>query len=320
MARGYALGGAALAGLLGGCLFAVALGACGARSELNVDDPQGQAGSPPDAGVDADARPDAPVDAPEDAPEDAPKECEDPDTTYIYLVSSQTELVAYKPQSNTFQSRGFLFCNADPGATPFSMAVDRIGVAHVVYNDGHLFKVSTADASCEETPFEVGQLGFVRFGMGFERNRMLIGETLYVAEISFDQPSLGLGRIDLDSYELEFIGPFSQNPGNAIELTPTGDGPLHGYFLNAPGPGGTLVGIDTATADITDTQPLPVGMGASSLAVAWWGGFYYIFTGEGAGSTVSRFDPVSQQTQVVTTTGLDIVGAGVSTCAPGAPP
>jgi hypothetical protein len=313
MAYRHAWGGVAIVALLGGTVVAVA---CGARSELESGEPRGQAGhAPKDGGVDADA--DAPVDAPEDAPEDAPKECEDPDTTYIYVVSSETELLAFKPQSNLFESRGFLFC-PDTNSTPFSMAVDRIGTAHVVYDDGQLFRVSVADASCEATDFVVGQSGFQRFGMGFERAPgKKGGETLYVAEISFMGPSKGLARIDLDTYELIFVGPFSQNPGDAIELTPTGDGPLNGYFLDNPGPGGTLVEIDTTDATIVSSQPLPVGASASSLAVAWWGGFYYIFTGQGAGSTVTRFDPVSQQTAVVATSPLTIVGAGVSTCAPG---
>ncbi len=64
------------------------------------------------------------------------------------------------------------------------------------------------------------------------------GEKLYVASIRFTGPSLGLARIDDGSYQLQFIGELSQNPGYHIELTPSGSGPLHGFFLNEGKPGG----------------------------------------------------------------------------------
>lgn len=303
-------------------LVATVLGAaCGARSEL--DAPKGRAPkSVEDAGTDAPI--DAPVDVPEDVPEDVPfpNECEDPESvTYVYVVTSENELHAFKPQNNTFQLRGTLNCPAG-GASPFSMAVSRTGIAHVVYNDGQLFRVSVLDASCEPTTFMPGQFGFNLFGMGFGADQDDGGgETLYVAEISFNQPSLGLGSLDLDTLDLAFIGAFSQNPGNAIELTPTGSGPLWGYFLNEPGPGGTLVEIDTATAQIVSSIPVNVGMNSSALAVAWWGGAFYIFTTPGSGgSEVNRFDPVSMTSTLVATFPLTIVGAGVSTCAPASLP
>ena len=249
-----------------------------------------------------------------------PPECESPDTTYSCGVTSQNKRLACKPQSNSFEPRGTLVCPAAPGATPFSMAVDRTGLAHVVFTDGELFRVSTLDAACEATPFVVGQQGFVTFGMGYAANQNDPGETLYVAEINFSAPSLGLARIDTDSYLLSYIGPFSQNPGYALELTPTGPGPLYGYFLNNGPPGGTLVEIDTATAEILSTDPVDVGNQSSALAIAWWGGYFYIFTTPGQTSTqVTRYDPVTHTAKVVATSSLTVVGAGVSTCAPTAP-
>jgi hypothetical protein len=292
--------------------------ACGARSELELPWSYGGGGAAPDdAGADQDGPIDAPEDVPEDVPPDVPPECDSPDTTYIYLVTSEMELLAFKPQSNSFESRGHLVCPASPGATPFSMAVDRTGLAYVVYNDGQLFEVSTADAECETTPFAVGQEGFVQFGMGFSADQDGLGETLHVAEITSSAPSLGLARIDTETFDLTYIGPFSQNPGNVVELTPTGMGPLWGYFLNGPGPGGTLVQINTSTAAIEDSLPVTVGNSSSALAVAWWGGSFYIFTNNGSGGTaVTRFDPDTQATFVVANTALTVVGAGVSTCAP----
>jgi len=308
--------------LLLGILASAIAAACGARSELDQLPPAGEVVVPPvDAGRDVvtDAPVDAPEDAPEDARPDAPPECDDPATTWIYLISSERVLVAYKPETNQFANIGTISC---PGTStnPFSMAVDYNGIAYVLDSNGRIYRVSTLDASCDSTPFLPGPfMGSALFGMGFERDPNGIDETLYVAEIDqgFMAPSQGLGRIDHFTWDFDFVGPFSQNPGNAIELTPTGDGPLWGYFINSQGGGGTLVEIDTSTGDIVQAFPAsPPTNPNSALAVAWWGGSFYVFTGGGSGTTVTRIDPFMNSETVVNTTSLTIVGAGVSTCAP----
>ncbi len=272
----------------------------------------------PDAGPDAepDVEPDVPEDVPEDVPPDVPPECTE-DVTFIYAVTSSNQLWAFKPDSPVpWELRGVLNCPVLGGASPFSMAVSVEGIAHIIYNNGTLFRANVEDADCEATTFQPNQEGFTLFGMGYAVNERDFGETLYVAEISFGEPSKGLASIDTDTYELTFIGPFSENPGNALELTPTGDGPLWGYFLNIPGPGGTLVEIDTKTAEILQSINLPAGMDASALAIAWWGGSFYIFTTEGGGTIVNRYDPDTGVTTPVSSLGEVVVGAGVSTCAP----
>ncbi len=292
--------------------------ACGARSDLSVPNPRGERS---DAGIDAspdvveDASPDVPEDAPPDVPPDVPPECEE-DVTYVYVVTGADNLWAYRPMSNTWELRGNLNCEAAGSSTPFSMAVSVDGIAHILYNNGQMFRASVEDGDCELAMFQPSQQGFRLFGMGYAANDDDFGETLYVAEISFDEPSLGLASIDTDTYELTFIAPFSQNPGNALELTPTGDGPLWSYFLNVPGPGGTLAEIDKNTAEILQTIAIPAGMNSSALAVAWWGGSFYIFTANGGGTVVNRYDPDNNQTTLVTTHAEVVVGAGVSTCAP----
>lgn len=302
----------------------VAAVACGARSDLGAP---GERRVVPDAGPDAepdveeDVVEDVPEDVPEDIPLDVPPECTE-DVTYIYVVTSNNSLWAFKPESaNPWELRGQLDCPALGNASPFSMAVSVEGIAHIVYNNGTLFRASVEDAACEETMFQPNQEGFTLFGMGYAANDEDFGETLYVAEISFDQPSMGLASIDTTTYELTYIGPFSENPGNALELTPTGiNGPLWGYFLNVPGPGGTLVEIDKKTAEILQSIGLPAGMDSSALAVAWWGGSFYIFTTQGSGTVVSRYDPDTGVTSAVSTLGEVVVGAGVSTCAPDVAP
>lgn len=259
------------------------------------------------------AKPELAEDPPDyDVPEDTPEECR-----AVYVVSAENRLYAYKPQEDLFEQRGVLQCPSKFGATPFSMAVSREGIAHVVFQDGRLYRVDTKDASCEPTDFKPNPSpGFRRFGMGYAPDPEGDGEKMYVAEISFSRPSKGLATIDPETNELSFISKFSMNPGLALELTPTGAGPLYGYFLNYPGRGGTLVKIDRMTAKILESTPLPVGTNSSSLAVAWFNGYFFIFTSTRGGTEVTRYDPKKKRTEVVATINQTIVGAGVSTCAP----
>jgi len=244
--------------------------------------------------------------------EEAPQEC-----NAIYLVTAENNIVAYQPQQNTFEVRGHLNCPVPSWATPFSMAVDTEGTAQVLLQNGQIVEVSLADASCKLTPYKPGQHGFYLFGMGYAKHGA--GESLYVTHIPASGPSAGLARLDTDGWKLEPVSRYHESPGSSMELTPTGDGPLYGYAFNHDGRGGTLLQIDGTTAKFTERTPLRAGTGSSSLAVAWWGGRFFIFTGEAGfrrGSKVHRYDPDSNETKVVALHPQTIVGAGVSTCAP----
>ncbi len=292
---------------------AIGFVACGARTGLPVgerDETGEEGGGPPDAGRDA------PDDVPQDVPEDVVPDCVDPSTQYIYLVTSEYDLYSLNPKNNAFSYRGALSCpTLEPGATPFSMGVDRKGTAYVVYNDGELFRVSTKDASCEATDFTPNQFGFNVFGMGFALEPDGMSDQLFVAEINFAQPSLGLGRIDTESLELSYVGPFSENLGNALEMTSSSDGNLYGYFLDLNG-GGWVVSIDKTDATILEKTFLPVGENASALAFAFWGGDFFVFTSPGGTTDVTRYRPSDGTVTLVTTLDRTVVGAGVSTCAP----
>ena len=77
-----------------------------------------------DAGQVSDALP--PIDV--TVPVDAFNDCPDAGATLIYVVSEQNELLSFYPPTATFTPIGTLACpDADPTATPFSMAVDRTG-------------------------------------------------------------------------------------------------------------------------------------------------------------------------------------------------
>jgi hypothetical protein len=192
------------------------------------------------------------------------------------------------------------------------MGVDRKGKAYIVFDDGHLYQVSTATAACTATSFVTGQSGFQTFGMGFA-GLADGGEALFVAQSPGGTgSSSGLASINLASYKLGFIGGFSQ-PIGRIELTGTGDGRLFGY---SPATAGSrIVQIDQGNATVVAADSVTAGSDSDAFAFAFWGGDFWIFTGTNA-TAVYRYAPITKATSFVTTAPALIVGAGVSTCAP----
>ncbi len=237
-----------------------------------------------------------------------------PDDIRIYLVASEGELFAYNPADGELEARGSLLCEAG-GATPFSMAVDRLGQAFVLYQDGNLYRVSTRNGACEATSFEPEQAAFARFGMGFARNLDKGIDELFVTEISFTERSLGLGRIDTDSLELTFIGQHPDGFGNVMEMTGSSDGMLHGFSID--GLGGWVVDIDKSTGAYLQQTYLELSQTPTSLAFAFFDDDYYIFASDvGASSDVFRYRPADGTLSQIDTIGRTIVGSGVSTCKP----
>ena len=104
------------------------------------------------------------------------------------------------------------------------------------------------------------------------------------------------------------------------ELTGTGDGELWGF---APGPATasgimTLAQLDPLTGDAITTFTYPDIANNGSWAVKFWGGFLYLFLSNGNHDTaVYQVDRnTGSIATVVANSGREIVGAGVSTCAP----
>ncbi len=258
-----------------------------------------------------DAQRDTPVEAP-------PSACAEAGVQFIYLLSQASGLFSFYPPTNAFVRIGTIACPVDPTVvplpTPYSMGVSRSGIAYVLFNDGQLFRLSTATAQCVATPFVAGQRGFLTFGMGYVADTRGPGETLYVAQADFVGPSEGLGSIDTSTFALGFIGRFSRPIGRS-ELTGTGDGRLFAFSLEPDG-GSTFAQIDPGDASVLTLWPLPIGVPSDAFAVAFWGGDFYIFTAPEATTTVTRYRPADGSMVTVTTLPETIVGAGVSTCAP----
>ncbi len=318
------------------------LGACGTRSGLGVLDEPPPGDTQTDGGLvalppvpprdtfdarapDLDALP--PIDARPPSHDAAVRnDCPDAGATLVYVVTAQSELFSFYPPDRAFRKVGNLACPASGGATPFSMTVDRKGVAYVVFTDGELFRVSTSTAACATTRFVIGQMGFTTFGMGYVANPEDGSETLFIAQDDLvdnaAQPSSkGLGIIDTTAFKVRLVAPFDP-PMPPAELTGTGDGRLFAWAPDRPPAtsGSHLYQIDKSTGRVLGRNALRAGEPRDAFAFAFWGGDFYIFTSPQGPSTVTKVSlggvGGGGSESTIATLPSTIVGAGVSTCAP----
>lgn len=319
--------GAALALTLAAASFAAA---CGSRTGLFADEfgEGGPTTNPNPDGAVADASierailPDAipPIDA-RVIPDVIRNDCPDSASTLVYVITTDNELFSFFPPDASFRLIGRIACPSPAGTTPFSMAVDRNGVAQILFNDGNLYRVSTLTAACTQTTFRPNQQGFNTFGMGYATRDLGPDESLFVAADNQTGITRGLGSIDPQAnYALTPIANFNPTIDRA-ELTGTGDGRLYGFYTKGGSTGSFIGEIDKRTARLVgETQLRTVDQG-SGWAFAAWGGDFYLFTDPDGvqASRVTRFRPSDNSTTVVANLGTLVVGAGVSTCAPNVP-
>ncbi len=232
-------------------------------------------------------------------------DCPDAGDTLVYVLGAHDELYSFFPPTLTFKPIGTISCTTK--STPNSMAVTRSGIAFTNFLDGELFEISTANAACKATTYVPNQLGWSTYGMGYAGNSDG-GETLFVSGFGMQ----GLAAIDTSSFTLVPIAQYQPQVQFPCELTGTGAGKLYGFCPF--GSGAYFYEIDPATAKILSSHQLATG-NKTSFAFAFWGGEFWIFTGNG-NSSVTRYDPNTQTETNVTTAPIEIVGAGVSTCAP----
>jgi hypothetical protein len=232
----------------------------------------------------------------------------------IYIIGQDNKFYSFNPPTLAVTLKGVLSCPAGL-ATPFSMAVDRNGIAWVLFSDGRIYHVDVNTVACTATAYVPNQAGFSTFGMGFVSDSAgSEKETLYVA----DYLGAGLAKIDTNTLKLSVVGPWDKLPGLAAELTGTGDARLYGFFNDSQI---IIAGIDKQNANIISQAPQPSVQIGSGWAFAFWGGDFWLFTSPTGDTQIDRYSPVSGTTTTVKTNlGTNIVGAGVSTCAPIVPP
>ena len=240
---------------------------------------------------------------------------------WIYTVDTLGVLSRFDPATSTFTTIGTLACPVSPLTTPkpgpFSMAVDQKAVAWVVYDDGNLYKVDTETGHCEATSFQANQPGFAFFGMGFVFDPSTGIDTLYIAGSDYrDATDSELATLSFPALKVTPIGLITA--GNA-ELSGTGDGSLWGFVPRSGSPDeqAVLVRLDPASGATLEryVYPLLSSISNSSWTMKFWGGSFWIFLDKSV-YEVPRATPQSIRFVMAYTGGGNIVGAGVSTCAP----
>jgi hypothetical protein len=259
----------------------------------------------------------------------------------VYVVDEQNDFMSFDPRklpANPFTMIGTLNCpdngnsiQSPPGmAMPFSMSVDRDGVAWVLYTTGELFKVSLQNASCTKANNTIGASSMQLFGMGFVTDTPgSMNENLFLAGGgNAAQPNGKLAYDDTHGNNLTpvVVGNLTAQSDYSPELTGTNEAKLYGFYpevtTNAPA---YVQEIDKTSGAGTGmkwnlgTAPLDT---VRDWAFAQWGGIFYVFvtTVDGAGTTHSTVRSIDRATSMYKVELMDlpynIDGAGVSTCAP----
>jgi hypothetical protein len=239
------------------------------------------------------------------------------DVELIYVVDTDRTLFSFDPRKlpgDPFKQIGVLAC--DQRSTPFSMAVDRSGIAWVLYQTGVLYQVSILDGHCLAKASEPE--GAPRtFGMGFVTDGpKATTEQLFVAS---DGETSALATLDTLRFPARWkeVGTIERTRSRSPELTGTAEGKLYGYFPGDPGRG-FVQEIDRRGKLIGKRWNLPGNQGrVNAWAFAFWGDVFYVFlTLENTNEVHAIHRKTGKHEQVKADSPHRIVGAGVSTCAP----
>ena len=233
----------------------------------------------------------------------------------IYVVDTDHNLLSFDPQKlpdDPFHLIGKLTC--ETAGQPFSMAVASDGVAWVLYNTGRIYRVSILDAHCSKAGDP--EDGPDTFGMGFATDGPT-SEKLYVAA---NDDSKKLAYLDTTKSPPTWnpITTIAANQERNPELTGTADGKLFGYFPDETS-GGFVQELDPKTGSaIGKRMPLAAQGGEiEAYAFAHWGGVFYVFSTVDHTPAVHAIHRKTGKYELIRArVPYEIVGAGVSTCAP----
>ncbi len=256
----------------------------------------------------------------------------------VYVVSTQNELWSFDPGALAFKKVGTLDCPTN--SSPESMAIDEKATAYVAMMDGALFSVDTSNAHCKATSYALEQQKRRIYDMAFVRGAS--SETLFVStSCCYENGGVtvtnngggGLATLALPSYALSLVGDWTNGlEGYPAALAGTGDGRLFAFVPNlavttdaGPKAQPTLALVDTTKTGSAPT-PSPLALdgtkvgGGAAYAFSFWGGDFWFYSAAGTStpSTVTRwrYSTNKSYAQVVANTGMTIIGAGVSSCAP----
>lgn len=247
-------------------------------------------------------------------------------TDSIYAVDKDNVLYRFDPEEPTvaaFTVVGPLGCEPG-GPTPYDMTVARDGFAHVLYGSysafskkAFTFRVNIGDGACDGFSWvKTGTADFWMFSMGFVSDAPGSStETLYLVDNGATPARLAYVAKDTGD-----IVPVGTLPSEG-DFLGTGDAELWGFFPGVEPP--AVMRIDKNDGAVLETIPVqglpPLGGGGWAYAFAFWGGSFYIFyviDGTDSSTNVWKLEMDGTLTLHLPNTGLRIVGAGVSTCAP----
>lgn len=237
---------------------------------------------------------------------------------FIYTVDGDGRFSRFDPRTLSYLDIGPLNCPTT--GTPFSMNVDQNAIAWVIFSDRRLYRVDTADGSCTATSYQPDQSGFGTYGMGSTFDSSTGVDTLFLSTLRNADGRSWLGSLAFPSLTVTPLGPISE--GN-VELTGTGDGQLWAF---APPNGGavpTLARVDPRNGQSLERYELRSINSLGGWAIKFFGGAFFVFIGSDVWKVerssldpANQPQPLSMPTRVLVSPGRDIVGAGVSTCAP----
>ncbi len=238
-------------------------------------------------------------------------QCSGAASRLIYVVEEDGTFAGFDP--NTLQYINIAQLDCPGSAGPFSMAVDQQAVAWVEDMDGQIFRVDTGTGACAATSFTPGQGGFDTFGMGFSFDPLTGLDTLFIAGGTFlNAGPTELGTISFPDLRVHDVGPVSIG---WPELTGTGDGQLWGFVPAEGSSSGVaeVAQIDPQTGATLQEWVYPQITDSGGWAMKFFGGSFWIFIGNSVYA-------VSRDTEALRValqgTSPEVVGAGVSTCAP----
>ena len=228
----------------------------------------------------------------------------------VYVIDKDTDsLYLFNPETLGLNLLGELDC--DYWTSPGSMAVARDGYGYVRYSDDYVYAVDLQTLECTQTDYNDNQTNFGSFGMGYATNNSETWrDTLYVAN------EQRVASIDTDTWELNVVGTLSSQS----ELTGNADGELWAFLpLETPA---ELTRINTTNGNTVETIKMtnfPDTSNIDTFAFVTWGGDFWLFVreyGMGTSTDVYQVTTDGQMTKVSSNIGINVVGAGVSTCAP----
>ncbi len=243
---------------------------------------------------------------------------------FVYVVDTANTLSKFDPTTKAFTQVGNLsVCNPTLGDQPFSMGVDRDANAYVLYASGLIYQVTglaTGTLACTQTSW-TSTSALTQFGMGFSTTA--VGGTTDQLFIAGGQgvdtaSNATLATLDVSSFQATTVGTITGWP----ELTGTSNAELWGFFPDATKPRIDKLNKATGAADVTYSLKAIKGQ-PLAWAFAAYGGDLWVFLEKGSETSTSVYQiggPNDAAPGTIKSTteagGREIVGAGVSTCAP----